>query len=82
MSIDKCEEIIMKKNQKKLYENFKKEAEIHKDPLIRERCKKAAAEILKSFSDFEKKAEEIPEKPETKKERATRLKAEAANKEV
>lgn len=48
----------MEANQKILYENFKKEAEIHKSPVIRERCKKAAAEILKSFPQFEKKEKE------------------------
>ena len=58
----------MKENQKILYENFKKQAEIHKDPIVREKCKKAAAEILKSFPDFGKKAEEKPEevKPKSK----------------
>lgn len=68
----------MKENQKILYENFKKEAEINEDPIVREKCKKAAADILKSFPDFEKKSEETPE---TKKEEAARLKAEADSKE-
>jgi len=47
----------MEANQKILYENFKKEAVEHKVPVIRERCKKAAAEILKSYPQFEKKVE-------------------------
>ena len=55
----------MKENQKILYDNFKKESETHKDPIIRKRCEKAAAEILKSFPDFEKKVEK---KTDSKKE--------------
>jgi len=53
----------MKANQKRLYEDFKKNAVEGKDGIIRERCKKAAAEILKSYPEFEKK--EAPKK-ETK----------------
>ena len=48
----------MEANQKILYDNFKKEAKEHKVPAIRERCKKAAEEILKSFPHFEKKVKE------------------------
>ena len=48
----------MKANQKILYDGFKKESVEGKSSIIRERCKKAAEEILKSFPDFEKKVEE------------------------
>lgn len=46
-----------KANQKILYLNFKKEAEVNKDPTIRVKCKKAAAEILKSFPEFKKETD-------------------------
>ena len=56
----------MEANQKILYENFIKEAEIHKNPVIRERCKKAAADILKSFPQFAKKEKVKEEKTNSK----------------
>ena len=52
----------METNQKILYENFKKEAVEHKVSVIRERCRKAAEEILKSFPHFEKPIKETPGK--------------------
>ena len=45
------------KNQKKLYENFKRLSKEGKDEKQRTECGKYAAEILKSFPQFEKKEE-------------------------
>lgn len=59
-------------NQKKLYENFKKEAEENNSPIVKEKCRIAAADILKSFPDFEKTE---PVKPETAAEKKAREKA-------
>jgi len=57
----------MEANQKILYDNFKKEAKEHKVPAIRERCKKAAEEILKSFPHFEVKEKPISKEVKEKK---------------
>ena len=57
----------MEANQKILYDNFKKESETNKLPIIREKCKKAAAEILKSFPQFEKKEKPISKEVKEKK---------------
>ena len=59
----------MKENQKKLYDNFVKEAETHISPIIRERCKNAAAEILKSYPDFEVKEKKTDSKKEEKEKK-------------
>ena len=59
----------MKDNQKILYDNFKKEAETHLSPVIRERCKNAAEEILKSYPDFEVKEKVVEKKTIKDKEK-------------
>lgn len=68
MLTDKCEEIMTKDNQKKLYDHFVKLSKDGKDDIQKANCKKYAAEILKSFPDFAKKPEQ-PKKEEKKKER-------------
>lgn len=56
-----------KENQKILYEHFKKLSVEGNDNLTRERAKKAAEEILKSFPEFEKKVEKkVEDKPKSK----------------
>ncbi len=63
-----------KENQKILYDNFKRLSVEGSTDIQRKHNKEYAADILKSFPDFEKKSE----KPETAKEKAEREKAEAA----
>ena len=58
-------------NQKKLYEDFKKNAVEGKTAIQREHCKIEAAIILKSFPQFE-----VKEKPKT----AAQIKAEEKEK--
>ena len=60
-----------KENQKILYDDFVKNAVEGKTDIQRENCKKEAAEILKSFPDFEvkKKVEEKPVLKETKEKK-------------
>lgn len=55
----------MEANQKILYENFKKVAVDGKTQKLRDDCEKAAAEILKSFPQFEVK-EKVEKKPISK----------------
>ena len=50
-------------NQKKLYENFKRLSKEGKDNKQRTECGKYAAEILKSFPQFEVKEKPKSEKP-------------------
>ena len=52
-----------KENQKILYENFKRLSVEGTTDIQRKHCKEYAAEILKSFPDFEKKGA-APKKPE------------------
>jgi len=57
------------KNQKKLYLNFKRLSVEGKTPKQREECGKYAAEILKSFPQFEVKVKTKPKevvKPNSK----------------
>ncbi len=58
-----------KENQKILYEHFVKLSTEHDDDLVRKNSKNRAAEILKSFPEFEKKAEpqDKPKPKEVKK---------------
>lgn len=45
----------MEANQKILYNHFIKQSKEHENDIIRERCKRNAEEILKSFPQFEVK---------------------------
>ena len=59
----------MEANQKRLYEHFEKIMKEGKTDLIRDRAKRNADEILKSYPQFAKKKEEDkPEEKEPEKE--------------
>lgn len=64
----------MESNQKILYKHYKKVSVEGKTDIIRDKAKRNAENILKSFPQFEVKIE-------TNKQKAARLKAEADSKE-
>ena len=62
----------MEENQRKLYNHFKKLSVEGKTDAQREKCAGYAAEILKSFPQFEKKVEvkiEVKPKSDSNKEK-------------
>ncbi len=64
----------MKENQKIMYDNFLRLSTEGKTDIQRKNCKGYAAEILKSFPDFEKGAPAkpaAPVEPEKPKDEAT-----------